>query len=537
MSLTTCSPRRLRDMSAIRLALAIAAGALTLAVAPMLASPASALAAPNVVGAFANVQGSEPLNQTVSMPLSTSFSSATGSGERGTIRHAGTGIYHVTFDGLVPKDPNGGFLDPGGVVHVRTRTGKVCHAPQGQAGIVGTKSDGKLSLLVECWDGAGRFADSKFTINYTRGGAQQGSLITARMPRGDSLPLNQKVGVPGETSVNASTPSSSSGVTVTRTGVGAYTFTMFAGTGHSTIQVTPTLSGFKPGAVCGVVGTSVLNGIKSVKVQCRGPLTTGPVDVGVNLSYARGINLLGLKTLSSAYLSMPKTSKASTTIQPDGMFNSIFGLSAGATVLRSSPGRYEVRLPNQELHIGAGADTFGVTAEGSTADCQISSSTPQLGFQRLGVVCLNSSGLAIDTAFQLHYAGSLDLSTGVGRLRLSPAAVKAQAGKVAHLRMRWTHPTAWRQLRSVEVRLYRGIDRSATIAISPRSERIRSQGSVRLIRGASLITHRGKAVIARLAVRLPKAMAGEQLRVDVEATDRDGHRQLERSAGLITIAR
>jgi hypothetical protein len=132
-------PREGRSSGIIRPALAIAAGALTLAVAPMLASPASALAAPNVVGAFANVHGAEPLNQTVSMPLSTSFNSATGSGERGTIRHGGAGIYHVTFNGLVPKDPNGGFLDPGGVVHVRTRTGKVCHAPQGQAGIVGTK--------------------------------------------------------------------------------------------------------------------------------------------------------------------------------------------------------------------------------------------------------------------------------------------------------------------------------------------------------------------------------------------------------------
>jgi hypothetical protein len=42
-------------------------------------------------------------------------------------------------------------------------------------------------------------------------------------------------------------------------------------------------------------------------------------------------------------------------------------------------------------------------------------------------------------------------------------------------------------------------------------------------------------VIARLAVRVPKAMAGERLRVDVEATDRDGRHQLEPSAGLITI--
>jgi hypothetical protein len=123
----------------------------------------------------------------------------------------------------------------------------------------------------------------------------------------------------------------------------------------------------------------------------------------------------------------------------------------------------------------------------------------------------------------------------VGRLRLSPAVVKARAGRVAHLRLRWTHPEAWRQLRTVEVRLHRGTDRAATIAISPRSERIQSHGKVRLVRRACAVTHRGTAVIARLAVRVPKAMAGERLRVDVEATDRDGRHQLEPSAGLITI--
>src|SRR4051794_17034197 len=428
MSLTTCSPGRLRDvarrvsgrwrgwrtpastpqessMRAIRPALAIAAGALTLAAAPMLASPASALAAPNVVGAIANIQGNEPLNQTVLMPRSTSFNS-TQTDERGTIHHQAVGIYGITFEGLVPKDPNGGFLDPGGVVHVRAKgAGGVCHAPSGESGMIGTKSDGKLSLLVECWDGAGRAADRPFTLSYTRGGTQKGSLITARMPNGAGLPLNQRVVLKvGETSINASTPSTTnSGVSVTRTAVGEYTFLMFAGTGPSTIQLTPTLAGFKPGAVCGITGTSVASALKSVKISCRGPLNAGPVDVGLHLSYAHGINLLGLTTLSSAYLSMPKTTAASTNIQPADMLNTINGLNGGGGVLRNAPGRYEVGLPNQQKHFGA--ETFTVTAEDSTADCQITSSLPQFGFQQLRVACSNSSLNATDTAFQLHYAG------------------------------------------------------------------------------------------------------------------------------------
>jgi hypothetical protein len=549
MSLSPCSPRRPRDgtrhrggvpggspgcrtpapMRAVRAALAIAAGTVALAVASMLGSPASALATPNVVGAIANVQGNEPLNQTVPMLESRHFNSTT-IGERGTIFHHAVGVYTVTFNGLVPEGASGGFVDPGGVAHVRTRGGGgVCHAPGVAAG---TTADRKLHLIVRCWDAAGRPLNQAFTLSYTRGGTQQGSLVTARMPNGAFLPLNQKVQLKGETSINASTPSTTnSGVSVTRTGVGAYTFQMFAGTGPSTIQISPSLSGFKPGAVCAITGTSVASGIKSVKVQCYGPLgNTGPVDVGLNLSYARGINTLGLTALSSAYLTMPKTTAASTQIPAGDMLNTIDGLTSGAVVLRSSPGRYEVRLPNQQRH--RIAETFSVTAEGSTAQCEITSSTAQLAFQQLGVACSNSGRHATDTGFQLHYAGK---QTAVGRLRLSPDVADARAGKVAHLQLRWKHPEAWRQLRSVEVRLHRGADRVGTIAISPRSERIRSRGDVRLVRRASSVAHRGKSVIARLAVRLPKTMAGQRLRVDVEATDRDGRHQLERGAGLIKI--
>jgi hypothetical protein len=437
----------------------------------------------------------------------------------------------------VPKDPNGGFLDPGGVVHVRTKGGGgVCHAPQGQQGIVGTKADGKLNLLVECWDGAGRFADRAFNVNYTRGGTQKGSLITALMPNGAGLPLNQKVALKGETSINAGTPSTTnSGISVTRTGVGAYTFQMFAGTGPSSIQVTPTISGvFKPGAVCGITGTSVASGIKSTKVQCRGPLNAGPVDVR----------------------SQPQLCPRHQYARPDGAQQRVpidaqhdRGLDADPAGRHAQHNRRAHRRRRRAAQLpgplrGAaaqpakhvGVEPFSATAEGSTADCQITSSAPQFGFQQLRVACSNSIVQPTDTAFQLHYAGKQQVSTaGVGRLRLSPAVVTARSGKVARLRLRWTHPRAWRQLRTVEVRLYRGPDRAAAIAFSPRSERIRSRGDVRLIRRASDVTHRGKSVIARLAVRVPKAVAGDRLRVDVEGTDRHGRHQLEPSAGLINV--
>jgi hypothetical protein len=60
---------------------------------------------------------------------------------------------------------------------------------------------------------------------------------------------------------------------------------------------------------------------------------------------------------------------------------------------------------------------------------------------------------------------------------------------------------------------------------------------VRLLRKHSRLTHKGKTVTARLAVRLDESLAGQTLQVDVEATDARGARQLERDAGTVRVAR
>ena len=130
-----------------------------------------------------------------------------------------------------------------------------------------------------------------------------------------------------------------------------------------------------------------------------------------------------------------------------------------------------------------------------------------------------------------------DLSTvAVGRLHLSPAVSRAKAGEVARMRMSWTHPKAWKALRSVEWRVMKDNERVATITVRPASGRLSADGAVKLAAG-SRVTHKGKTVTARLNMRLPRTLAGEHLRVDVEATDRKAHRQLEPSAGLIHITK
>ena len=51
------------------------------------------------------------------------------------------------------------------------------------------------------------------------------------------------------------------------------------------------------------------------------------------------------------------------------------------------------------------------------------------------------------------------------------------------------------------------------------------------------LAHHGKTVTAELAVRVPRSLAGESVRVEVEATDRNGRRQAEVLAGQIRLTR
>jgi hypothetical protein len=69
------------------------------------------------------------------------------------------------------------------------------------------------------------------------------------------------------------------------------------------------------------------------------------------------------------------------------------------------------------------------------------------------------------------------------------------------------------------------------------SGRIASRGRVSALRRPSRLTHRGATVSARLALRLDRSLAGRRLRVDVEAVDAHGARQVERHAGSIRVAR
>jgi uncharacterized protein DUF1565 len=132
---------------------------------------------------------------------------------------------------------------------------------------------------------------------------------------------------------------------------------------------------------------------------------------------------------------------------------------------------------------------------------------------------------------------SINLGPLVGLAKLTPTTIDAHAGKVAHLTLAWTSPVGWRQLRSIQLRLYRGARAVGAVTIAPLSARLSSTGAVTLMIGRSRLDHAGKTVTANLRLRFPEALAGLTLRLAVQATDIHGHRQLVPFAGTVRVSR
>ena len=124
---------------------------------------------------------------------------------------------------------------------------------------------------------------------------------------------------------------------------------------------------------------------------------------------------------------------------------------------------------------------------------------------------------------------------GVGRLKLGPAAVTADAGKPARLKLAWKHPKAWKRLRSLELRASDAGDVVATITIDPAHARISDRGAITAT-SRSRIAHRGKTVTADLHLRASKKLTGRTLHLAVQATDAHGRTQIEPLAGRLTVA-
>jgi hypothetical protein len=150
-------------------------------------------------------------------------------------------------------------------------------------------------------------------------------------------------------------------------------------------------------------------------------------------------------------------------------------------------------------------------------------------------------GSGVDEAFIDQFDSVVSSIEGVhrgepvGQLKLAPRVLKAEAGMISRLKMSWKHPQSWRELRKLELRLYDGKQEVGMINARPAGGRLSENGLVDLMAGSKL-GHHGKWVTAKLALDVPKSLAGKDLRVDVTATDTDGRKQLVRAAGTIRVA-
>jgi Ca2+-binding RTX toxin-like protein len=109
----------------------------------------------------------------------------------------------------------------------------------------------------------------------------------------------------------------------------------------------------------------------------------------------------------------------------------------------------------------------------------------------------------------------------------------ALAAKGSKLRVSWTHPVSWKQLRHVTVRLKDGRKVAGKVVIKPRAEKVAASGQVEI--AGSKLTHKGGKVTARLKLRYAAALAGKRLKADVIAADIRGTKQVERNAATIRV--
>jgi Ca2+-binding RTX toxin-like protein len=109
----------------------------------------------------------------------------------------------------------------------------------------------------------------------------------------------------------------------------------------------------------------------------------------------------------------------------------------------------------------------------------------------------------------------------------------ALAAKGANVRLSWTHPVSWKQLRHVTLRVKDGRKVAGKVVIRPRAEKIAASGQVEIARAK--LTNKGGKVTARLKLRYDAALAGKRLKADVVAADIRGTKQVERNAATIRV--
>ena len=93
----------------------------------------------------------------------------------------------------------------------------------------------------------------------------------------------------------------------------------------------------------------------------------------------------------------------------------------------------------------------------------------------------------------------------------------------------WTHPKAWKQIRSIEAIAFDGAKQIGSVKLTPAGA-VSATGKLSIVKDATRIGHHGKTVTAKLGLKVAKSLKGHTLSIDIAATDRDGTRQVEPAA-------
>jgi hemolysin type calcium-binding protein len=289
----------------------------------------------------------------------------------------------------------------------------------------------------------------------------------------------------------------------------------------------------------GGLGNDTMQGLGGTDVFNEGPVPNGAdniqgqagSDIVVYVERSTGVtvDMASLQRTSGAPgegdLIDPNTNDALGTAQADTMIGgsgaNVFHAGGGNDTLRGNGG-------SDTLHGNPGVDSlFG----GSGDDLLDSADTEE---DRI-MDCELGQNDRLQHDLRDEEAFNCEITTAVGVLKLAPATISAEPGEVATVRLSWTHPKSWKQLRQVKLQLREGGKVVGSVAIRTASGKVDGQGGVKLARGTKLV-RKGKKVSAKLALLIAPRLADSTLAADVVATDVKGAKQVSRAAATITVS-
>ena len=141
-----------------------------------------------------------------------------------------------------------------------------------------------------------------------------------------------------------------------------------------------------------------------------------------------------------------------------------------------------------------------------------------------------------DTAFvdASDTVSTVEFKTFVGTLGGRAKTITGAAGDTLSMPLAWTHPKAWKQIRSIEAIAFDGARQIGSVKLTPAGA-VSATGKLSVAEHATRIGHHCKSVTATLGLKVATSLKGHTLSIDIAATDRDGKRQVEPAARSIRV--